>query len=178
MANVFVDDAYLTAIANAIRGKTGSADTYTPAQMAAVISSISGGGASGIYMARVTPETDMKFLTIQHNLGTTDILLAAIFAQTLGEITPSFNGVLARFWAKTDIPMRLTASVNGSNFQSQFSYQTSTLNAAGGVPNSTSYCCYVVDENTFQFTSAGSSAAKYMAGITYTVIIIAANAEV
>lgn len=49
MANVFVDDSYLTATANAIRGKTGSTDTYTPAQMAAAIAGIvSGGGDSGV----------------------------------------------------------------------------------------------------------------------------------
>lgn len=48
MANVFVDDAYLTAIANAIRGKTGSADTYAPAQMAEAIDGIVSGDDSGV----------------------------------------------------------------------------------------------------------------------------------
>ena len=46
MANVIIDDTHLTSIANAIRSKNGSSDTYTPAQMATAISNISGGGSS------------------------------------------------------------------------------------------------------------------------------------
>lgn len=49
MAIVTTDSANYTAIANAIRNKTGGADTYTPAQMAAAIAGIvSGGGDSGV----------------------------------------------------------------------------------------------------------------------------------
>lgn len=40
MANVLVNDASLTAIANAIRAKTNSTDTYTPAEMAEAINAI------------------------------------------------------------------------------------------------------------------------------------------
>lgn len=49
MAIVITDSANYTAIAEAIRSKTGSTDTYTPAQMAAAISGIvSGGGDGGV----------------------------------------------------------------------------------------------------------------------------------
>lgn len=44
MAIVTTDSANYTAIANAIRNKTGGADTYTPAQMAAAIAGIVAGG--------------------------------------------------------------------------------------------------------------------------------------
>lgn len=44
MAIVTTDSANYTAIANAIRNKTGGADTYTPAQMAAAIAGIVSGG--------------------------------------------------------------------------------------------------------------------------------------
>ena len=40
MANVLVNDASLTAIANAIRAKTNNTDTYTPAEMAEAINAI------------------------------------------------------------------------------------------------------------------------------------------
>lgn len=43
MAIVTTDSANYTNIADAIRNKTGGSDTYTPAQMAEAISSISGG---------------------------------------------------------------------------------------------------------------------------------------
>ena len=43
MANVLVQESSLQAIANAIRQKNGSQDTYTPAQMGPAIAAISGG---------------------------------------------------------------------------------------------------------------------------------------
>ena len=43
-------------------------------------------------------------------------------------------------------------------------------------PTSDAYFSKVVDENTFVFASAGAAAAKHFAGVTYTVIIIAASA--
>ena len=47
MSKVLVNESSLTGIANAIRGKNGSADTYKPSEMAAAITAISGGGGSG-----------------------------------------------------------------------------------------------------------------------------------
>lgn len=44
MSKVLVNESSLTGIANAIRGKNGSTDTYKPSQMAAAITAISGGG--------------------------------------------------------------------------------------------------------------------------------------
>ena len=46
MANVIVDDTYLSDIADAIRAKTGGSDTFTPAQMATAIGNISTSGTS------------------------------------------------------------------------------------------------------------------------------------
>ena len=44
MSKVLVNDTNLTNIADAIRNKNGSADTYKPSEMAAAITAISGGG--------------------------------------------------------------------------------------------------------------------------------------
>lgn len=44
MPNVLVNDSSLTAIGNAIRAKNGETTTYKPAEMAAAITAISGGG--------------------------------------------------------------------------------------------------------------------------------------
>ena len=46
MAKVLVNENNLTNIANAIRGKNGSTDTYKPSEMAEAITAISGGGGS------------------------------------------------------------------------------------------------------------------------------------
>ena len=45
MSKVLVNESSLIGIANAIRGKNGSADTYKPSEMAAAITAISGGGS-------------------------------------------------------------------------------------------------------------------------------------
>ena len=44
-------DGYFTDIANAIRGKNGSSDTYTPTQMPAAITAIPSGGGDTLYEA-------------------------------------------------------------------------------------------------------------------------------
>lgn len=57
MANVFIDDSYLTATANAIRAKNNSTDTYKPSEFANAIASISGGGADGVGIESVVQTT-------------------------------------------------------------------------------------------------------------------------
>ena len=47
MAVVFTDNQYYQDIADAIRSKNGSSDTYLPSEMAAAIEDISGGGSTG-----------------------------------------------------------------------------------------------------------------------------------
>ena len=42
MAKVLISDQYLSAIANSIRGKLNSNDTYTPAEMSDAIDSFAG----------------------------------------------------------------------------------------------------------------------------------------
>lgn len=54
MAKVLVNESSLTGIANAIRGKNGSTDTYKPSEMAAAITAISGGGEPVIEALSVT----------------------------------------------------------------------------------------------------------------------------
>lgn len=54
MANVLVQEASLTAIANAIRSKNGASTKYKPAQMADAISAISGGGSTPTGTIQIT----------------------------------------------------------------------------------------------------------------------------
>lgn len=58
MTKVAVTETYLTNIANAIRGKNGSSDTYTPAEMATAITNIpSGGESKNIQVVQGTTKT-------------------------------------------------------------------------------------------------------------------------
>lgn len=56
MAMIATDSAHYTAIADAIRTKSGGTDTYTPAQMAAAISAIQTGGGIDTSDATATAE--------------------------------------------------------------------------------------------------------------------------
>ena len=56
MGKVIVTDTHLTNIANAIRAKAGTSNTYTPAQMATAINNIpTGGGATNFVTGTFTP---------------------------------------------------------------------------------------------------------------------------
>lgn len=137
----------------------------------------SGGGGSdnvsGIFMAEITPATDLSYLTVKHNLGTTDILLAACFAETLGEVSPGFNGSLAKFWGRSSIPTQRS----GTGFNVGYYWQTTNSYAVGAQPSSAStWDSPCGDENSFTFFKALTNVSNWIAGVTYKVIIMAASA--
>lgn len=171
-------DGALTGIADAIRSKTGGTGKLTLEGMAAAIAGISGGGgAGGIYMAQVTPESDVGRITVVHNLGTTDLLLASIWAESLGDAQLTADRIMMRTWLKSDIPFRITSSTQIQNIDIYSNYSSSAghINTSGH-PNSTAYLSEILDENTFQFASGTFAVARFAAGVTYTVIIVAASA--
>ena len=63
MAKVLISDQYLGDIANAIRNKNGSQNTYTPAQMASAITAISGGSAPNLQNKTITPSANQQIIT-------------------------------------------------------------------------------------------------------------------
>lgn len=175
-------DGALTDIADAIREKTGSTEKLTLEGMATAIVNlpVGGGGASGIYMAQVTPAVDVFDLEIQHGLGTTDILLAACFVEKLdGEANSAMQAMaICRLFAKTEIPVRMTSTTQALNYEVFFPFNYNDgdyRSGSGGVPNAENLKSRAVDENTFLFARVGTNQ-KYHIGFTYTVIIIAASA--
>ena len=171
----------LTNIADAIRTKTGSADKLTLDGMAQAIAGIetgggSGGGTSGIYMAKVTPAEDISTMDINHNLGTTDILLAAAWAETLGDVTPSANVTVAKFWAKTSMKTQR----GGNGFGTGYLWNMANAYANPNAPNTAAYeSLTITDANNVRLNRVASGSANmYLAGVTYHVVVISANAEV
>lgn len=165
----------LTAIADAIRGKTGKTAEMTLDQMAAEISGMeAGGGAGGIYMAKVTPASDMDSMEIMHNLGTENILLVACWAETLNEVTHAANGTLAKFWAKTDVATQR----GGNGFSPGYAWNVTNNYANPQAPNTGSYeTLTIIDENSIDLPRGQSgTVSAYLAGVTYTVIVVAASA--
>ena len=139
----------------------------------AITSLIAGFGQNAspavLYMTQITPETNQDTLDIRHNLGTTDILTAACFAQSLGDITPTYSGTLMKLWAKTGIPNNR----NCVGYCAQSTYNTNGYVLIGGISLSTQWD-QVVDANTFSFKKA-TNAGLFIGGVTYTVILVAAK---
>ena len=61
MATILTDSSHYTAIADAIRAKNGSSDTYTPSQMAEAITAISGGVQSETVTCDYTNDSAIDF---------------------------------------------------------------------------------------------------------------------
>ena len=61
MADYLIKDTTLTNIADAIRAKKSSTDTYTPAEMATAISSIETGGGGGLTAEDLTFTGDLSY---------------------------------------------------------------------------------------------------------------------
>ncbi len=168
----------LTAIADAIRDKTGGTDALTLDEMAVAIAGITGGssgGVSGIYIAQITPASDLATLTVTHNLATTDILLAAAWAETLGDIVPATTNTLAKYWLRTDIQTHR----GGNGFGAGYAWNTTNSYAAPSAPNAHTYETLGIAENSVTFNRTTSGTTTYfLAGVTYTVVVVAANVEV
>jgi hypothetical protein len=175
----------LGAIADAIRDKTGKTEEMTLDQMPLEIASIVAGGNSGgntggmngIYMAKITPAENISTMDIEHNLGTTDILFALVWIESMGDYEVTENHSAANIWLKTDIPTRVTSSLNRENFEAQVGYSYSTkIISSVGLKNSGSYVRNPTEDNVFTIKAGTSISTYFYGGVTYTVVVAAASA--
>ena len=92
MALIFTDDQNYSDIADAIRAKNGSSDTYLPSEMADAIAAISGGGSTGLEYESGTYEPSSNIAKPKIYFSKTHTkapILVAIADQT--STTPSAN---------------------------------------------------------------------------------------
>lgn len=156
---------------------TGNSDADLTAAVGALIAGFEKGGpggSGGIYMAKVTLSEYMANLPINHNLGTTDVLFVAAWAETLGENTPTNNMTLCKSWSKTDIPTRR----GGNGFSNGYTW-ADTYNAANSAsPNvASNETLTIIDANKVRLPgNTSGTTTGYYPGITYTVFVIAASA--
>lgn len=93
MAKVAVTEQYLTDIADAIRGKNGSSDTYTPADMATAITNIPIGSSKNVQEVQGTTRTTSSTLTAigaemtVSKTGTYDVYWSAFRSSTSSSYT-------------------------------------------------------------------------------------------
>lgn len=84
MANKLYEESDIQATADAIREKNGLTNTYKVSEFAGAIRAIpTGGDGSGlkVYRTSVTLDAKSNEIPITHNLGATDILLAAAYLE-------------------------------------------------------------------------------------------------
>jgi len=168
----------LTGLLASANAATGNADADLTAAVNALIEGYGQGGASNIYMAQITPAENISTLTIEHNLGTSDILCALVWAETFGDYVPTENKITSQVWLKTNIPTRVNSSTNRASFEAFGTYSTSTSNVnAVALKNSMSYITDAeIGENIFPMRAGSYASATFYGGVTYTVVIMAASA--
>ncbi len=162
------------ALITAANSKTGGNATDLTSAVQSHVNGYGGDGdASGIYMAKITPASDVVQMSINHNLGTTDILLVAAWAETLGDITPSDAVTVAKFWAKTSMPTQR----GGNGFCPGYSWNVTNSYASPQAPNMAAYeTLTITDANNVSLNKVASGSGNmYLAGVTYHVVVIAAN---
>ena len=155
----------LTAVADAIRYKTGKTGELSLDQMAAEINGINTGSGDGnnsgakVYIGEVTPNAAIENITVEHGLGTTDLRICACIGNDEAEFADGW--------------LRRTAATFHSTIGAG-AYDTFVL--YDGIDfvydNSPDQCSAAVDENTFKFYSYNDN--HPFATCTYTVVIVAA----
>lgn len=166
----------LTAIANAVRGKTGGTDLLTLDGMAAAISGISSGGLpAGIAECEVqtfTPESDTnEALTFSLDMGEmpTHIMIAADFSSVVARSFVAYYGG----FPQEDVAGDGTIVMGGSIKY----YNTVNIAYASPTPNSNeknrSGVWNLTNKGfTFRSNYFGGAFTHFRAGYTYTIVAL------
>ena len=158
----------LTAIADAIRGKTGGTEKLTLDQMATEIGAIETGaslpGVSNMTYGEFIPASDVSTITIEHGLGEKPHIVAL---WATGEKKPAqFSMSFFVQTQTTDINQIAGFHVALDNAGSRF-YSDGSHTSRGGISSA----------NVIAFTVAQGNSVKYLtAGTTYCWLAIALDA--
>lgn len=134
----------LTAIADAIREKTGGTDPLTLDQMAVEIAGISGGGGGLAYdTGEIVFANDGTFMkNVPHSLGEVpDFVMVWTddFAGTTNEYGNTTNLGLVAFRNLFGMPQRYSSALSGIGIGIQFTNSSGSNTVTPGAPNSITY---------------------------------------
>ncbi|MGM9684213.1 MAG: hypothetical protein ACI3XQ_11515 [Eubacteriales bacterium] len=177
MANKLYEESDIQAAADAIREKNGLTDTYKVSEFAGAIRSISSGISSGarVYTTEVTLDEQSSEIPVTHNLGSTDILLAAAYLaeDCVEKLVYKDNianvYILTQFAGKTSNNGTLKENIRLSSYwyassDGESSYMMSSV-STGNVPT-------ITDENNITIKSYTGSY-MYPAGLKIGIIVVA-----
>lgn len=166
------------AIADSIREKNGGTDTYSIAEMASAISSLSvGEGGSNIRFATGSVTLDSSvtsttstFLTVTHNLGVVPaiVVIWRTAAPTTFDSSATYNII---YGSVLNNSAGLTPSVN-SHLSTVYAVNSSgTFQTPSALPSLT-YVCDSITKTTFRLRS-GTSNRCWAKGATYQWLVYA-----
>ena len=165
---------------NTANATTGKADTDLTSAVGALIAGFGqggGGGASGLYAAKITPANDTDTLEIEHNLND-DIALAAYWVEDFAVDVDAIaqNIPVMDLYVPTNLNVMVTSSttVNAFKAAATYVYSSGSINRVAGA-STTAYWPNEKDRNTFRFKTANTAASRIKAGQTLNVIIVAAS---
>ena len=194
MANVLVEEASLQNIANSIREKTGTTDTYKPSEMASAIAGIVAGGGGGSVQVEAqsyTPADYESAHTFNHSLGVVpDVVMIYAHRNTLAYKDPySLYFLFAlkngTFSLGDDWQMVQSAFFKGSAITyegvpikdlCECIMSTTAKYDITSTSTNANICICNANENTFEFdgTTAGINLAT---GVQYTIVAISGVSE-
>lgn len=121
MANVYLQDSTLTSIAEAIRGKNGTTNTYKPSEMPAAITAIETGGGGSL----TAPTTIMNFLGYSANGSSSSSFTARGYGGPAGTL---FLWIVADMHGSSSTPT-ISCSIGKNNATSGFNITPSASNS-------------------------------------------------
>ena len=176
MANKLYEESDIQAAADAIREKNGKTDTYKVSEFAGAIRAISSGISSGakVYTTEVTLDAKATNIPVTHNLGSTDILLAASYLAEdcvdRLEYKDTISSVYIRtpFSANTTDGGRLKENIRICNYW----YVSSDGTSAYMMSGAPTYLPTITDENNIMIKSY-SPTYQFPAGLKIGIIVVA-----
>lgn len=176
MANKLYEESDIQATADAIREKNGLTNTYKVSEFAGAIRAISSGISSGakVYTTEVTLDANASEIPVTHNLGSTDILLAAAYLAEDCVDRLVYKDTIANVYIKSlfagnsNTGGTLKENIRLSNYwyassDGKNSYMMSSANSV--VPT-------ITDENNITIKSYIASY-KFPAGLKIGIIVVA-----
>lgn len=174
MSKVLVTESYLEDIADAIREKNSTQNTYTPAQMATAISNISGGGSSTPTLqtksVSFTPSETAQSQTVTADTGYDGLDEVAI---SVGAISSSYVGSGITQRSSTDLSVsNATVTVPAGYYSSSASKDVASGTA--GTPTATKG---TVSNHSVSVTPSVTNTTGYITGSTKTGTAVSVSAS-
>ena len=177
MSKAIIDEQSLTDIADAIRAKNGSADTYTPSEMATAITDLPSGGGVTIQTETFTPVADVtggSVLTLQGDFSKVIAIEVYCDKAELAAATKTKNSIF--ILSCPVLPHSYTGTTSSYTGYTGYWYGYSINNAERNSVAVATRTCRIKNDYSEMIIGAGATSEPvYCGGITYTVKIYRAD---